>query len=63
MNISQIRPGDLVRCDVNGWQFIAEVRDRRPGELAIEPIESRATYRTAKARQVVEHWRKSRRSK
>jgi len=63
MNISGIRPGDLVRCDVNGWRFIAEVRDRRPGELDIEPVGSKATYRTATSRQVVEHWRKARRSK
>jgi hypothetical protein len=63
MNISGVRPGDLVRCDVNGWRFIAEVRDRRPGELEIEPIGSKATYRKATARQVVEHWRKSRKAK
>ena len=63
VNISNIRPGDLVRCDVRGWRFLAEVRDRRPGELEIEPIGTSANYRTAKSRQVVEHWRKTRRSK
>ncbi len=63
MNISTVKPGDLVRVDVNGWTFIAEVTEKRPRELAIEPIGSKATYRSATARQVVGHWRKSRRSK
>ena len=56
MNISPIRPGDIVLCDVRGH---AEVRDRIPGALEIKPISPGANYGTAKSRQVVGHWRKS----
>ena len=59
MNISPIRPGDIVLCDVRGHRFHADVRDRIPGALEIKPISPGANYGTAKSRQVVGHWRKS----
>jgi len=64
MNISPIRPGDLVRCDVRGDQFVAEVTEKEDGGLTLAPIGRSflPAYRV-KSRQVVAHWRKSRRSK
>lgn len=59
MNISPIRPGDIVLCDVRGHRFHAEVKDRKPGALDIKPISPGANYCTAKSRQVVAHYRKS----
>lgn len=66
MNISPIRPGDLVRCDVRGERFVAEVTQKEDGLLTLEPVGRSflPAYRV-KSRQVVEHWRRAgrRRSK
>jgi hypothetical protein len=58
MNITPIRPGDLVRCDVRGQKFVAEVVGKEGGELALEPVNRPfiPAYKV-KARQVVNHWR------
>jgi hypothetical protein len=64
MNISPIRPGDLVRCDVRGEKFVAEVTGKDDGVLTLEPVARSflPAYRV-KSRQVIEHWRRSRRSR
>jgi hypothetical protein len=64
MNISPIRPGDLVRCDVRGEKFVAEVTGKAEGVLTLEPVARSflPAYRV-KSRQVIEHWRRSRRSR
>ena len=56
-----IHPGDLVLVDRRGRLFYAKVAGlEQAGVLAIEPLERRVTYRTAKAREVVDHWAHSR---
>lgn len=64
MNTSSIKPRDLIRLDVRGQRFIAEVtgRDAETGELLIVPILPSVTYRRARPRQVIEHWRRSKQS-
>lgn len=64
MNLATVRPGDLIRADVRGNRFIAEVIDKEPGQLELAPVAGTflPTYRV-KARQVVEHWRKAGRRK
>lgn len=58
MNISPIKTGDLVRCDVRGERFVAEVVGKEDGSLALEPVGRPflPAYQV-KARQVVQHWR------
>lgn len=64
MNISTVRAGDLVRCDVRGDQFFAEVTERESGELKLAPVGRTflPAYRV-KSRQVIAHYRKSKRSR
>lgn len=60
MNISTVRPGDLVRCDVRGEKFVAEVREKEDGVLKIDPIgRSFIPAYHVRSRQVVEHWRRA----
>lgn len=64
MNISPIKPGDLIRCDVRGDRFVAEVTERVDGGLKLAPVgRSFLPAYHVGARQVVAHWRKSKRSK
>lgn len=63
MTLTSVRPGDIVRCDVRGQVFYAEVMAKEVA-LEIMPIgPGTITYRTVTARQVVAHYRKSRSSK
>lgn len=58
MNLSAIRSGDVVKCDVKGRVFFAVVDDMPDAEgVAVRPI-TRETYRAVTARQVVEHYAK-----
>lgn len=64
MNISPIKHGDLVRCNVRGEKFFAEVIQNQDGNLTLEPINR--TFLPAynvQARQVIAHYRKSKASK
>jgi hypothetical protein len=64
MNITGIKSGDIVQCDVRGYRFFALVTDSSTrGSLRIEGL-SRLAIPTleVKARQVIGHWRKSKRS-
>lgn len=63
MNISAVKVGDVVRCDVRGTVFPALVENASTkGELSVEPFVKAVTYRTVTSRQVVTHWRKSKAS-
>lgn len=65
MNLTSVRTGDIVRCDVRGDRFYATVEDaRQRGVLAIDSLTGRPipTYHVT-ARQVVAHWRKSKQSR
>lgn len=67
MNITPIKAGDIVECNVRGTKFFAKAGaisedygDRKA--LLVEPITHNITYRHATARQVVGHYRKSKAS-
>ena len=62
MNISNVKAGDIVKVDKRGQFFLAEVTDIGKGEILIQPEIKHVTYRTAKAREVVAHYRKSKQS-
>ncbi len=62
-----IAPGDIVQVDKKGRRFHALVteldqQDSGRFELCLRPLDSRISYRTATVREVVDVWRKARRS-
>ena len=62
-----IGPGDIVLLDKKGRRFhalVTELDQLESGrfELCVRPLDSRVSYRTATVREVVEVWRKARRS-
>lgn len=59
MTLATIRVGDIV-LDHMGRRFHAHVTGKTKRELEVEPIERAVSYRTAKAREVLDVWRKSR---
>jgi hypothetical protein len=66
MNLSSVRVGDIVHCDVKGRRFYALVEEKKanPGErtrLAVRPITNGVNFFEVRATQVVGHWRHSRR--
>jgi hypothetical protein len=63
MNITGIREGDLVLCDVRGARFHAYVQARDERGLAVRPIERGISYRHVTARQVIAYWRRSEQSR
>ena len=66
MQISSIRPGDVVKLDIGGRNFFAEVTGSRQDEervLTVEPISNGFYFYSAKPRQVVAHYRKSKASR
>lgn len=62
MTLAGIHEGDVVFCDVKGRRFYAVVQGRGKGELRVSPITPHISYRTVTARQVIEHFRKARRT-
>ncbi len=57
MRTRAIHPGDVVLVSHLGRVFYAKVAAlERAGVLAVEPLDRRVSYRTAKAREVVDHW-------
>ncbi len=61
-----IGAGDIVLVDKKGRRFhalVTELEQLESGrfELAVRPLDSRVTYRTATVREVVEVWRRARR--
>jgi hypothetical protein len=57
--LASVRPGDIVRVDKRGRLFHAVVAELRGRELAVRPIERGVSYSSVRAREVVEHWRKT----
>jgi hypothetical protein len=62
-----IAPGDIVQLDKKGRRFHALVVELTQGEsgrfeLSVRPLDSRISYRTATVREVIDVWRKARRS-
>jgi DNA-directed RNA polymerase subunit H (RpoH/RPB5) len=59
-SLGPISPGDIVEVDRKGRRFFAKVLEKEPGMLSrIQPLDTRITYTTAKASEVVAHYRKS----
>ena len=61
-----IGPGDIVLVDKRGRRFhalVTELEQLESGrfELAVRPLDSRISWRTASVREVVDVWRKARR--
>jgi hypothetical protein len=61
-----IGPGDIVEIDKRGRRFhalVTELEQLESGrfELAVRPLDSRISWRTASVREVVEVWRRVRR--
>ena len=62
-----IGAGDIVLVDKKGRRFhalVTELEQLESGrfELAVRPLDSRISWRTASVREVVEVWRKARRA-
>ncbi len=62
-----IAPGDIVLVDKRGRRFhavVTELQQLESGrfELAVRPIDSRISYRSASVREVEDVWRKARRA-
>jgi hypothetical protein len=64
MTLTSVKPGDIVKCDVRGQIFYAEVEEKDKGVLNLRPLGNGwvATYRVT-SRQVVAHYRKSKASR
>jgi len=56
MNLTGVKPGDIVRVDHKGRVFEAFVVRKARGELRIDPIQRGVTYTGATAREVIAHW-------
>lgn len=68
MQLTSVKPGDIVRIDKRGRVFLAEVVEKtaekgRNGRLKIRPVVKNISYTEATAQEVVEHWRKSGRAR
>lgn len=59
MRLASVKNSDIVLVDRKGRQFHAIALERNGGELRIEPLEKSISYRTAKAREVIGHWRRT----
>ena len=60
MRLAAMRPGDLVQCDIKGRRFHAEVVGPAERGIAIRPLQTGISYRHARPRDVIAHWRKAR---
>jgi translation initiation factor 2 gamma subunit (eIF-2gamma) len=59
MRISSIRTDDLVHVSIKGRNFYAVVTSVEDGHVNFRPICPGAGWRSAKPRQVTEHWRRA----
>jgi uncharacterized protein YkvS len=59
MTLTGVKVGDIVKCDLGGRIFYAEVAEKIERALVINPITHNVNYRQVKASQVKGHWRKS----
>ena len=61
MKLASIGYGDLVLVSKGGRRFHARVVEVARGTVRFEPIERGISYRHASARELVDHWRHTRR--
>jgi hypothetical protein len=59
MRLRSIAPGDIVLVNKRGRVFHALVRGRTAaGDLLVDPLDRRITYRHATAQEINDHWRR-----
>jgi hypothetical protein len=58
MRLEGIHTGDIVEVDHHGRRFYALVTGTTPGGLALQPLERRVNYHSARSREVIGHWSK-----
>lgn len=68
MNISSVKPGDIVEVDVRGAKFLAYVDELvkekgKQSSLRITPTTRNVTYYSCKANQVIGHYKKMKRAR
>lgn len=57
MRTRAIQPGDLVLVNHKGRLYYAKVVGLgQAGVLQVEPLDRRLSYRSARAREIVDHW-------
>jgi hypothetical protein len=57
VRLRSVHPGDVVLANHKGRIFYARVvGHERAGVLRVEPLERNVTWRSVKAREVVDHW-------
>lgn len=62
MRLAEIQPGDVVEVDKKGRKIFGLVLEvDRAGTLTFEPLCRGVSWRTARSREVVRHWRKAKR--
>jgi hypothetical protein len=58
MRLEGIQIGDIVEVDRLGRRFHALVTRNASGDLSIQPLDRRISYRSCRAHDVVAHWAK-----
>ncbi len=58
MRLEGILTGDIVEVDRLSRRFHAVVTGQAPGGVAVQPLDRRISYRSARAREVIGHWAK-----
>ena len=57
MRLRAVHPGDVVLANHKGRVFYARVvGHERAGMLRVEPLERHVSYRSVRAREIVDHW-------
>ncbi len=60
--LGPIQPGDIVELDIKGRQFFGKVQEAasgKPARIRFVPLDTRITFRTAKASEVVAQYRRT----
>ena len=68
MNISSVKPGDIVEVDIRGAKFLAYAEELvkekgKQSSLKITPTSRNVTYYSCKANQVIGHYKKMKRTR
>jgi len=58
MRLEGIQTGDIVEVDHRGRRFHALVTGPVPGGLALQPLDRRVNYYSARSHEVIGHWAK-----
>jgi hypothetical protein len=58
MRLEGIQTGDIVQVDHQGRRFYATVTGPVAGGLALQPLDRRVNYYSARSHEVIAHWAK-----